>query len=141
MRLSLFCVKVCEAGEIKCLRAGHEVLTVEQTEAALRRRLERMQSKLLTEDKRNTCELVVLEQEVERAVKCRDAKVVAVQEGRKHLGSLEHFLDTRLCKCLSAEAAPFMQHLRAFEQLHAVVVILNQVMHICSFAACFPWVH
>jgi bifunctional N-acetylglucosamine-1-phosphate-uridyltransferase/glucosamine-1-phosphate-acetyltransferase GlmU-like protein len=114
---------VCETGAIQCLQAGHKVLTKEQSEATLRQRLERMQRELLTENRQKEVELSDLCEEVEKkkrevvlAEQRRDAKLSEVQESKKHLGSLEHLLDAQRCKFLSAEALPFMVHVRAFER-------------------------
>jgi hypothetical protein len=77
---------VCETGAIQCLQAAHKVLTKEQSEAALRQRLQRMQRELLTEDRQKEVELSELCEEVERrkrevmqAEKRRDAKLAEVQ--------------------------------------------------------------
>ena len=114
---------MCETGAIQCLQAAHKVLTKEQSEAALRQRLQRMQRELLTEDRQKEAELSDLSREVVQAEQRRDAKLAEVQEGKKHLGSLEHLLDAQRCKALSAEALPFMVHVRAFEQRRPPVAL------------------
>jgi hypothetical protein len=131
-----FCVQcdrlVCSQGARNCLTKGHAVLSKEQSEALLKRRLEHMEATWRQMESKETAQVLQFDQQIQQLrqqIESFEQRKAASQQKLQRallvVSSTARMLNPRECD-LSAEVIPFMATLQAFEAEYGGLVLRSQ---------------